>query len=85
MENEIVHELLHVEVEHLQRRYKHLLDKPPNHAVQANSNNQCSNESGVSKGNKVIESNVQNPELNNDTPPFNKVLSCKVELTKIRN
>ena len=30
-------------------------------------NNQCSNESDVTKRYKVIESNVQNPELNNLT------------------
>ena len=29
-ENEIVHELLDVEFEHLQRRYQHLLDQSPN-------------------------------------------------------
>ena len=29
-ENGIVHELLDVEFEHLQRRYQHLLDQSPN-------------------------------------------------------
>ena len=49
--------------EHLQRRYQHLLDQFPNQQVQTISNNQCNNESDVTKGYKVVESTVQNPEL----------------------
>ena len=47
-------------------------------------NNQCSNESDVTKGYKVIESNFQNPELNKVIPPLNKVQSCEEQLTEIR-
>ena len=72
-ENEIIHELLDVKFEHLQRRYQHLLDQSPNQPEQTIFNNQCSNESDVNKGYKAIESNVQNPELNNAIPPLNKV------------
>ena len=57
-ETEIVHELLDVEVEHLQRCYQHLLDQSPNQPEQTISNNQCSSKSDVTKGNEVIESNV---------------------------
>ena len=49
-ENEIVHELLDVELEHLQRRYQHLLDQSPNQPEQTISNDQCSNKSDVTKG-----------------------------------
>ena len=56
-ENGIVHELLDVEFEHLQRRYQHLLDQSPNQPEQTISNNQCSNETDFTKGYKVIESN----------------------------
>ena len=69
--NEIVHELLDVQDEHLQRRYQHLLDQSPNDPEQT-------------KGNKVIKSNVQNPELNKDAPPLNQVSSCEEQLTEIR-
>ena len=62
--NEIAHELLDVEFEHLQRRFQHLLDQIPTQPEQTISNNQCSNESNVSKGYKAIESNIQNQELN---------------------
>ena len=61
--NEIVHELLDVEFEHLLRRYQHLFYLPPNQPQQTISNDQCSNGSNVSKGYKVIESNIQNQEL----------------------
>ena len=71
--NEIVHELLDVEFEHLQRRYQHLLDQSPNQLEQTISNDQCSN-----------GSNVQNQELNKVTPPLNKVPSCEEQLTEIR-
>ena len=40
--NEIVHELIDVEFEHLQRRYQHLL-----------ANDQCNNETDVTKRYKV--------------------------------
>ena len=46
------------EFEHLQRRYQHLLDQSPNQPEQTISNDQCSNGSNVTKGYKVIESNV---------------------------
>ena len=82
--NEIVHELLDVEFEHLQRRYQHLLDQSPNQPEQTISNDQCSNGSNVTKGYKVIESNIQNQELNKVTPPLNKVPSCEEQLTEIR-
>ena len=82
--NEIVHELLDVEFEHLQRRYQHLLDQSPNQPEQTISNDQCINGSNVTKGYKVIESNIQNQELNKVTPPLNKVPSCEEQLTKIR-
>ena len=71
--NEIVHKLLDVEFEHLQRRYQHLLDQSPNRPEQTISNDQCSN-----------GSNVQNQELNKVTPPLNKVPSCEEQLTEIR-
>ena len=84
MENGIVHELLDVEVEHLQRCYKHLFDQSPHHVGEATSNNQCSNKSNITKGNEVIESNLQNSKLNKFTPPLNKVPSCEEQLTEIR-
>ena len=71
-ENKIVHELLDVELEHLQRRYQHLLDQSPNQPEQTSSKNQCSNKSDVTKEYKVIESNLQTPELNKVTPLLNK-------------
>ena len=83
-ENEIIHELLDVKFEHLQRRYQHLLDQSPNQPEQTICNNQCSNESDVNKGYKAIKSNVQNPELNNAIPPLNKVPSCEEQLIEIR-
>ena len=64
-ENEIVHELLDVEFEHLQRRYQHLLDQSK-HTI---SNDQCSNETAATKGYKVTESNAKNLELNKVIPP----------------
>ena len=82
--NEIVHELLDVKFEHLQRRYQHLLDQSPNQPEQTISNDQCSNESNVTKGYKVFEFNIQNQKLNQVTPPLNKVPSCEEQLTKIR-
>ena len=72
MENEILHELLDVELEQLQRCYQHVTDQSPNQPGQTNSNDQCNNESNVTKGYKVTESNVQNPELNGVTPPLNE-------------
>ena len=75
--NEIIHELLHVEFERLQQRYQHLLDQSPNQPEPTISNEKCSNESDVTKGYKVIESNVQNPELNKVSPPLNKFSSCE--------
>ena len=41
-------------------------------------------ESDSTKGYKVIESNVHNPELNEVIPPLNKVPSCEEQLTEIR-
>ena len=73
--NEIVHELLDVEFEHLQRRYQHLLDQSTNQPDQTFGNDQCSNGSN--------EFNIQNQELNKVTPPLNKVPSCEEQLTKI--
>ena len=74
--NEIVHELLDVEFEHLQRRYQHLLDQSTNQPDQTFGNDQCSNDSN--------EFNIQNQELNKVTPPLNKVPSCEEQLTEIR-
>ena len=82
--NEIVHELLDVKFEHLQRRYQHLLDQSPNQPEQTISNDQCINGSNVTKGCKVIESNIQNQELNKVTPPLNKIPSREEQLTDIR-
>ena len=73
-----------MKVEHLQRSYQHLLDQSPNQPDQIISNNQCSSESDVTKGNEVIGSNVQKLELNKDIPPLNKGPSCEEELTEIR-
>ena len=73
--NEIVHELLDVEFEHLQRRYQHLLDQSTNQPDQTFGNDQCSNDSN--------EFNIQNQELNKVTPPLNKVPSCEEQLTEI--
>ena len=73
--NEIVHELLDVEFEHLQRRYQHLLDQSTNQPDQTFGNDQCSNGSN--------EFNIQNQELNKVTPPLNKVPSCEEQLTEI--
>ena len=52
-ENEIVHDLIDVEFEHLQRCYLHLLDQSPNHSEHTISNDQCSNETAVTIGYKV--------------------------------
>ena len=82
--NEIVHELLDVEFEHLQRRYQHFIDQSPNQPEQTVSNDQCSNGSNVTKECKVIESKIQNQELNKVTPTLNQVLSCEEQLTEIR-
>ena len=73
LENEIVHELPDVKFEHLQRHYQYLLDQSPNQPEQTSSNDQCSNETNVTKGYKVIESNAKNQELNKVMPPLNKV------------
>ena len=84
--NEIVHELVNLEFEHLQQRYQHLLDQPPNLTEQTISYNQCSNsnESGITKWYKVIESNVRKPELHKVTPPLIKVPSCEDQIGEIR-
>ena len=81
---EIVHELLDIEFEHLQQRYHNLLDQSPNQPKQTISNDQCSNESNVTKWYKVIESNIQSQELNKVTPPLNKAPSSEEKLTEIR-
>ena len=73
-----------MEFEHLQLRYSHVLDKSRNQPEQTISNNQCSNDSDVTKRYRVIGSNVQNPELNKLTPPLNKAPSCEGQLTEIR-
>ena len=82
--HEIVHELLDVEFEHLQRRYQDLLDQSPNQSEHTISNNQCSNENAVTKEYKVTESNAKNPELNKVIPPLKKVQSCEEQLTEVR-
>ena len=82
--NEIVHELLDVEFEHLQRRYQHFIDQSPNQPEQTVSNDQCSNGFNVTKEYKAIESKIQNQELNKVTPTLNQVLSCEEQLTEIR-
>ena len=84
LKNEIVHKLLDVELQHLQRRYQHLLDQSSNQPEETISNDQCSKESNVTKGYKVVESNVQNQELNQVTPQLNKIPSCEEQLTEIR-
>ena len=38
----------------------------------------------VTKGYKVIEANVQNPELNKVITPLNQIPSCEEQLTGIR-
>ena len=73
-----------MEVEHLQRCYQNLFDQSPHHVGEATSNNQCSNKSDVTKGNEVIESNLQNSKLNKFTPPLNKGPSYEEQLTEIR-
>ena len=84
LKNEIVHKLLDVELQHLQRRYQHLLDQSSNQSEETISNDQCSNGSNVTKGYKVVGSNVQNQELNQVTPQLNKIPSCEEQLTEIR-
>ena len=87
-ENEIVHELLDVEFEQLQRCYQHLLDQSPNQSEHTITNDQCSNETAVTKGYKVTESNAKNvrelTELNKVTPPLKKAPSWGEQLTKVR-
>ena len=63
--------------------YQYLLDQSLNQPEQTISNDQCSNESDVTKGYKVIESNIQNPELNKVIHPLNKVPSYEEQLTEI--
>ena len=84
LKNEIVHKLLDVELQHLQRRYQHLLDQSSNQPEETISNDQCSKGSNVTKGYKVVESNVQNRELNQVNPQLNKIPSCEKQLTEIR-
>ena len=71
LENNIFHELLDVEVDHLQQRYQQLLEQSPSQPEQTISNNKCSKEPDVSKKNEAIESIVWNPESNKDTPSLN--------------
>ena len=82
--NEIIHELLDVEFEHLQRRYQPLLDQSNNQAEHTISNDQCSNETTVTNRYKVTESNAKNPELNKVIPPLKKVRLCEEQLTEVR-
>ena len=58
--NDIVHELLDVEFEHLQRRYQPLLDQSLNQSEHTISNDQCSNETTVTNRYKVTESKAKN-------------------------
>ena len=67
----------------MQRSYQHLLDQSPNHSEHTISNDQCSNETDVTKGYKSIESNTKNPEINNVIPLLNKVRSCEEQLTEV--
>ena len=83
-ENEIVHELLFVKFEHLQQHYQHLLNQSLNQSEQTISNDQCSNETNVTKGYKVIESNAKNQESNKVIAPLNKIRSCEEQLIEIR-
>ena len=64
--------------------HQHLLDQSPNQTEQTISNDQCSNGSNVPKGYKVIESKIQNQELNKAKSPLNKVPPCEEQLTEIR-
>ena len=65
--NDIVYEMLNVEFEHLQRRYQHLISRQINQSRPLAITNAAVS-FDVTKGYKVIESNVQNPELNNRYP-----------------
>ena len=60
-----------------------MLDQPPNHSEHTISNDQCSNDTDVIKGYKVIESNAKNPELNKVIRPLNNVRSCEEQLTEV--
>ena len=60
--------MLYVEFEHLQRCYQHLLDQSPYQSEQTISNDQCSNETDVTKRYNVTESNTKNPVLNKVIP-----------------
>ena len=82
--NEIIHELLDVEFEHLQRRHQPLLDQSNNQSEHTISNDQCSNETTVTNRYKVTESNAKNPELNKVIPPLKKVRLCEEQLTEVR-
>ena len=71
-----------MEVEHLQWRYQHLIGhQSPNQPDKTIS--QCNKKFDITKGNEVIESNIQNPELNKDAPPLNIGLSCEEQLIEI--
>ena len=65
--NDIVYEMLNVEFEHLQRRYQHLISRQINQSRPL-AITDAAVSLDVTKGYKVIESNVQNPELNNRYP-----------------
>ena len=65
--NDIVYEILNVEFEHLQRRYQHLISRQINQSRPL-AITDAAVSLDVTKGYKVIESNVQNPELNNRYP-----------------
>ena len=65
--NDIVCEILNVEFEHLQRRYQHLISRQINQSRPL-AITDAAVSLDVTKGYKVIESNVQNPELNNRYP-----------------
>ena len=65
--NDIVYEMLNVEFEHLQRRYQHLISRQINQSRPLAITNAAVS-FDVTKGYKVIESNVQNSELNNRYP-----------------
>ena len=43
----------------------------------------CYQSSDVTKGNEIIQSNLQKPQLHKDTAPLNKLLWCEEQLTEI--
>lgn len=87
-ESEMVHDLLDVKVEHLQRRYQRLLYQSRNQPEQTNRNKQWNKARSLmlTTGMKLLNPEnpeLSNPELNNDTPPLNKLPSCEEQLTEI--